>query len=136
MDLPDFEKCVQSARFAGNITFRYLAEQGLDQYVVKRIEDGGNYSLQSLLKYMEVLNLYLLINGHRVLTLEEVGQQLQEARKAAGKTVATVGQESGLSAMAIHRIEHGLGCRHDSLVKYLKAVSVQFDPEMMYDMDV
>ena len=74
MTLNDFEKELANLRFTGSITFRYLAEQHLDQYVVKRIEEGGNYSVQSLLTYLEVLNFYLQVNGHRVLTLEELGQ--------------------------------------------------------------
>lgn len=133
MELRKLEARLNAFRLAEDLTFRYLAGQGLDQYVVKRIEDGGNYSMQSLLKFVEVLNFYLLIDGHRVFTLEEVGQRLQEARLAAGKTIVGVQKASGLSAMAIRRIEHGLGCRHDSLVKYLKAVSVSFDTEAMYE---
>jgi DNA-binding XRE family transcriptional regulator len=126
MKLQTIERKIQKLREAQEVPFILLQERGLYPVSVYHIERGENYTFDTLLKYLTILNAHLLINETEVTDLLEAGAAFRALRVEQGWSLASLGMATKLSARTIINIEKGRGYTKKNLIKYLSKVHVDF----------
>jgi|GEM_PF-5872649 len=132
--LQDVEALLKGVRAAQGVTFAYLRERGLYPNTVRRMEEGGEYSLASLFKYLYFLNQRLFVNDEPVTDPEQFGAALAKARHSLCLTMEDVQRQQPLQPRTIVNIEHGRGYQRHNLLNYLKVVPVKVEMKDISDL--
>lgn len=133
MELREIEEQLSQLREDGNLSFMSLRKKGLPRETVLRIENGENYNVGSLFKYLEQL-FYLLTADDTVMEDSiQFGAALKEKRKEKGETLVEIAAEAHISLQAASCVETGQGYRRSTLLAYLKVVPVELGITSMFD---
>lgn len=120
MSFEDIEKQLTDLRQQNELTYSYFVEHGLSRNAMLNIERQGNYLIDSLFKYLEILNYCIIVNGTPVMDQEEFGNALKNERMNRGLSQMDILNQQKIGPTRIVSIEKGRSFRRSSLLSYLE----------------
>ena len=126
MTLQQLEKTLKEIRISTGKSYSELSTIGLQYQTIAKIEKGENYTLSSLYRYINGLEVSLIISTLLSPNIVAFGSILQKHRKEKF-SLAEISLKTGLNATRILAIEKGRGCERKSLLKYLEIVPLDFN---------
>jgi len=126
MTLQQLENTLKEIRNSSGKSYSGLGTIGLQYQTVAKIERGENYTLSSLFRYINALDVSLYVFALPIPDLIAFGAILQKHRKEQ-YSLAELSLKIGLNATRILAIEKGRGCERKSLQKYLEIVPLEFN---------
>lgn len=131
MTLKQIEHQIGDIRQQQEVSFQFLQDRGLYAASVYHIERGENYAFQTMLKYLQLLNLHLMVNGTSVDDIFSLGGLLHDERVRQGYSLVSLGNSAHISARTIINIEKGRGYTKMNLQKYLSKVKVDLSIQFL-----
>ena len=131
MTLKQIEHQISDIRQQQGVSFQLLQERGLYPASVYHIERGENYSFLTILKYLQLLNSHLAVNGSSVDDIVSLGAMLHDERVRQGYSLVSLGKSAQISARTIINIEKGRGYTKMNIHKYLSKVKVDLSIQFL-----
>lgn len=136
MNLRELELALAESRKEQKLSYHALRKHGLPRETVMRIEEGGNYTIKSLLKYIDQLVFIFLIKQDNdssiaILNLKDLGDFLRERRRTLDISMETISSKTGVTLKAIDSLELGRGCKRSTLKAYSDVIPLDFELDSM-----
>ena len=127
MTLKELETRLEAIQESQMVTYSSLEKAGIGYMTAKRIQNGDNYQVKMLFKYVDLLCQYIIVNGQDV---EKLGEYLFSLRQAAGLTTIQIASKMVVAVNTVLAIEKGTGYKRESLLKYIEAIGgVDFETD-------
>lgn len=120
MSFEGIEKQLSGLRQQNELSYSYFVEHGLSRNAMLNIERSGNYLIDSLFKYLEILNCCIIVNDTPVMDQEEFGNVLKNERINRGLSQLDIFSQKKIGPARIVSIEKGRSFRRSSLISYLE----------------
>lgn len=128
MTLKELETRLEAIQESQMVTYSSLEKAGIGYMTAKRIQNGDNYQVKMLFKYVDLLCQYIIVNGQVMEDVEKLGEYLFSLRQAAGLTTIQIASKMVVAVNTVLAIEKGTGYKRESLLKYIEAIGgVDFD---------
>lgn len=120
MNLTEIETILRERRLSNYKYFKsnLMGSRDLQPSVVQNIENGGNYKLISLFKYIKALNLRLIVEDTTIMDPIDFGQTIKSYRRKNNMTQFQVVIKCNFNPTKISRLEKGI-CSRNSLNTWL-----------------
>lgn len=122
MTLEDLEHRLEAIQESQMVTYSSLEKAGIGYMTAKRIQNGDNYQVKMLFKYVDLLCQYVIVNGQVMEDVEKLGEYLFSLRQAAGLTTIQIASKMVVAVNTVLAIEKGTGYKRESLLKYIEAI--------------
>ena len=122
MTLKELETRLEAIQESQMVTYSSLEKAGIGYMTAKRIQNGDNYQVKMLFKYVDLLCQYIIVNGQVMEDVEELGEYLFSLRQAAGLTTIQIASKMVVAVNTVLAIEKGTGYKRESLLKYIEAI--------------
>lgn len=119
MTLSEIESRLESIQKEQGMTYTTLDKAGLGYMLVKRIQQGEDYQVKFLFKYVDLLCHYIMIDGQIIDDMVALGEYLRRRRMEQNITPTQMASRMEVSYNTFKRLEGGLGCRRDTLLRYV-----------------
>lgn len=132
MTLKELESKLEAIQIDQEVTYASMEKAGLSYLTVKHIQAGDNYQVKMLFKYVSLLCNLIIVNGHVIENLEELGTFLRSQRELKGITSTQMSSRMEVTNNTIVNIERGKGCKRETLMKYISILGdIEFDIDEM-----
>ena len=122
MTLKELETRLEAIQESQMVTYSSLEKAGIGYMTAKRIQNGDNYQVKMLFKYVDLLCQYIIVNGQVMEDVEKLGEYLFSLRQAAGLTTIQIASKMVVAVNTVLAIEKGTGYKRESLLKYIEAI--------------
>lgn len=122
MTLKELETRLEAIQESQMVTYSSLEKAGIGYMTAKRIQNGDNYQVKMLFKYVDLLCQYVIVNGQVMEDVEKLGEYLFSLRQAAGLTTIQIASKMVVAVNTVLAIEKGTGYKRESLLKYIEAI--------------
>ena len=122
MTLKELETRLEAIQESQMVTYSSLEKAGIGYMTAKRIQNGDNYQVKMLFKYVDLLCHYVIVNGQVIEDVEKLGEYLFSLRQAAGLTTIQIASKMVVAVNTVLAIEKGTGYKRESLLKYIEAI--------------
>ena len=122
MTLKELETRLEAIQESQMVTYSSLDKAGIGYMTAKRIQNGDNYQVKMLFKYVDLLCQYVIVNGQVMEDVEKLGEYLFSLRQAAGLTTIQIASKMVVAVNTVLAIEKGTGYKRESLLKYIEAI--------------
>lgn len=122
MTLKELETRLEAIQEIQMVTYSSLEKAGIGYMTAKRIQNGDNYQVKMLFKYVDLLCQYIIVNGQVMEDVEKLGEYLFSLRQAAGLTTIQIASKMVVAVNTVLAIEKGTGYKRESLLKYIEAI--------------
>ena len=122
MTLKELETRLEAIQESQMVTYSSLEKAGIGYMTAKRIQNGDNYQVKMLFKYVDLLCQYIIVNGQVMADVEKLGEYLFSLRQAAGLTTIQIASKMVVAVNTVLAIEKGTGYKRESLLKYIEAI--------------
>ena len=122
MTLKELETRLEAIQESQMVTYSSLEKAGIGYMTAKRIQNGDNYQVKMLFKYVDLLCQYIIVNGQLMEDVEKLGVYLFSLRQAAGLTTIQIASKMVVAVNTVLAIEKGTGYKRESLLKYIEAI--------------
>ena len=122
MTLKELETRLEAIQKSQMVTYSSLEKAGIGYMTAKRIQNGDNYQVKMLFKYVDLLCQYVIVNGQVMEHVEKLGEYLFSLRQAAGLTTIQIASKMVVAVNTVLAIEKGTGYKRESLLKYIEAI--------------
>ena len=122
MTLKELETRLEAIQESQMVTYSSLEKAGIGYMTAKRIQNGDNYQVKMLFKYVDLLCQYIIVNGQVMEDVEKLGEYLFSLRQAAGLTTIQIASKMVVAFNTVLAIEKGTGYKRESLLKYIEAI--------------
>ena len=122
MTLKELETRLEAIQESQMVTYSSLEKAGIGYMTAKRIQNGDNYQVKMLFKYVDLLCQYVIVNGQVMEDVEKLGEYLFSLRQAAGLTTSQIASKMVVAVNTVLAIEKGTGYKRESLLKYIEAI--------------
>lgn len=130
MTLKELETRLEAIQESQMVTYSSLEKAGIGYMTAKRIQNGDNYQVKMLFKYVDLLCQYVIVNGQVMEDVEKLGEYLFSLRQAAGLTTIQIASKMVVAVNTVLAIEKGTGYKRESLLKYIEAIGgVDFETD-------
>ena len=122
MTLKELETRLEAIQESQMVTYSSLEKAGIGYMTAKRIQNGDNYQVKMLFKYVDLLCQYIIVNGQVMEDVEKLGEYLFSLRQSAGLTTIQIASKMVVAVNTVLAIEKGTGYKRESLLKYIEAI--------------
>ena len=122
MTLKELDTRLEAIHESQMVTYSSLEKAGIGYMTAKRIQNGDNYQVKMLFKYVDLLCQYVIVNGQVMEDVEKLGEYLFSLRQAAGLTTIQIASKMVVAVITVLAIEKGTGYKRESLLKYIEAI--------------
>lgn len=122
MTLPEIESKLEAIQLEQGLNYLTLKKAGLGYMLVKNIQHGKDYQIKYLFKYIDLLCYYIKVDGQMIDDLPALGQHLRRRRMEMNITPTQMAGRMEVSYNTFKRFENGLGCRRDTLLRYVSVL--------------